>query len=103
MFCNYFNIVKQLQNKLQQMKIDRTAFLLWNIFENSINNNNNSQSASMSESIPIERLTDFKLLECHLVKRWLNLQNNPNAFRYKLNVQRQRVLHGKLNILVQVR
>lgn len=56
----------------------------------------------MSESIPIKRLTDVKLLECHLVKRWLSLQNNPNAFRYKLNVQRQKVLPGKLNIYVQV-
>lgn len=57
----------------------------------------------MPESIPIKRLPDFKWLECHLVQRWLNLQTNPNAFRYKLNVQRQKVLHGKLNIFVQVK
>lgn len=57
----------------------------------------------MSESIIIRSLTDFKLLESQLKKRWLELEDVPNAFRYKLNVQKQKFLDGKLKFLVQVR
>lgn len=56
----------------------------------------------MCELLKIKKLYDFKLLEKQLTERWLELEKNSNAFRYKLNVQKQKILDGKLNFLLTV-
>lgn len=57
----------------------------------------------MNETIKIARLSDFKVLEKQLTERWIELERNSNAFRYKLKVQKQAILDGKLHFLVQVK
>ncbi|XP_031639769.1 GDP-D-glucose phosphorylase 1 [Contarinia nasturtii] len=42
------------------------------------------------------------LVEQQLTERWLELEKNSNAFRYKLNVQKQKTLDGKFNAIVQL-
>lgn len=56
----------------------------------------------MSEVLKIQKLADFKVLEKLLTERWLELERNSNAFRYKLNVQKQKILDGKLHFIVPV-
>lgn len=57
----------------------------------------------MKEIIKITQLSDFKVLEKQLTERWLDLERNSDAFRYKLNVQKQKILDGSLHFLVQVK
>lgn len=61
------------------------------------------KGVKMIKQIHIKSLVDIKALESVLQERWLYLQENTNAFRYKLNVQKQKVLDGRLNFLVQVK
>lgn len=56
----------------------------------------------LSKMIKIKSLSDFKELERKLTERWLDLEQNSNAFRYKLNVKKQKILDGKLRVLMQV-
>lgn len=55
------------------------------------------------ELMKITNLSDFKELERRFTERWLDLEQNSNAFRYKLNVKKQKNLDGKLHFLLQVR
>lgn len=57
----------------------------------------------MTKLIKISSLSDFMILENLITNNWLKLEKESNAFRYKLNVQKQKSLGGKLNFLVQVR
>lgn len=57
----------------------------------------------MSEPMIIKSVADFKILEDILKQRWLELQDIPNVFRYKLNVQKQKILNGKLKFVAQVK
>lgn len=56
----------------------------------------------MCELLKIQKLSDFKLLEKQLTERWLELEKNSNAFRYKLNVEKQKILDGNLHFLMTV-
>lgn len=56
----------------------------------------------MSDGLKIQKLSHFKVLEKQLTERWLELERNTNAFRYKLNVQAKKILDGKLKFLVTV-
>lgn len=56
----------------------------------------------MPQVLKIQKLGDFKILEKQLTERWLELQRNSHAFRYKLNVQKQQILDGKYNFVVAV-
>lgn len=58
---------------------------------------------AMTKLIKISNLSDFIILENQLTNRWLTLQKESDAFQYKLNIQKQKSLGGKLNFLVQVR
>ncbi|XP_055303240.1 GDP-D-glucose phosphorylase 1 [Sitodiplosis mosellana] len=54
----------------------------------------------MSEVLKIQKLADFKALEKQLNERWLELERDSNAFRYKLNVQKRKILDGKLHFIL---
>lgn len=51
----------------------------------------------------IKSLADFKIVENVLRQQWLELQEIPNVFRYKLVVQKQKILDGKFRFVAQVR
>lgn len=57
----------------------------------------------MAKYVDVERIGDFERVKKQLESRWLELETTPNAFRYKLNIQRQKVItNGPYKVLVQV-
>lgn len=57
----------------------------------------------MSNVFAIAKMNDFDAVKNQIEQRWTELEKNSNAFRYKLNVQKQKILDGNLNFLVQVK
>lgn len=57
----------------------------------------------MSNVFAIAKINDFDAVKNQIEQRWTELENNSNAFRYKLNVQKQKILDGNLKFLVQVK
>lgn len=46
---------------------------------------------------------DIKSIVNEIKSLWLNcLQNSPDVFRYKLNIEHEKILDGKFGFLVQV-
>lgn len=47
---------------------------------------------------------DIKALIENIKIQWLEcLQKSPDVFRYKLNIEHEKILDGKFNFLVQVK
>lgn len=46
--------------------------------------------------------TESQELKNELMSRWTRLESTPGVFRYKLNVQKQKVLPGDYKFVVQV-
>lgn len=53
--------------------------------------------------VDVNQIGDFENVRKQLETRWLELETIPNVFRYKLNIQKQKVItNGPFPILVQV-
>jgi hypothetical protein len=60
----------------------------------------------MAQSIKVfdftENSIDFKQIENFLLEKWKALSTIPNIFRYELCVEKQKILSGKYQFMVQV-
>lgn len=56
----------------------------------------------MVKTIIVSQLFDFHDLKIQLNERWIELMENSNAFRYKLNNIQQKTLDGRLKFILQV-
>lgn len=51
----------------------------------------------------VTHMGDYQSIKNELCRRWIALENNPNTFRYKLNVRQQKILDGRFGFFIQVR
>jgi hypothetical protein len=49
-----------------------------------------------------EDFDGFEEIQRYWIDQWTRLHQTPNVFKYKLNVEHQKVLAGELKFLVQV-
>lgn len=57
----------------------------------------------MTTVLNIERSDNFKDLRKQIEARWLELETMPSTFRYKLNIQKQKIIsNGPFKVLIQV-
>lgn len=65
---------------------------------------------NISRSLKMKIIKEFNLnqlkpdeLTKYLIEKWSQLENTPNLFKYKLKLNKQKILKGNLSILAQVR
>lgn len=58
---------------------------------------------SSIDTFSVIYLNEYQNVKNELIWRWRERENVPNIFRYKLNVQQQKILDGRHGFFVQVR
>lgn len=54
------------------------------------------------KQIKVKSVYDLKKLKTEITENWMKLQDAPGVFRYKLNVQKQKILPGDYKFVVEV-
>lgn len=62
----------------------------------------NETTMSNIKKIKVESVYDLNKLKDEITENWLKLQNTSSLFRYKLNIQKQKILPGNYKFVVEV-